>query len=133
MDTPLALIAAYYERFNEADWDGMCALLTDDVAHDLNQAGRETGRTSFRAFLDRMARSYHERINELVILAAADGLRAAAEYRVTGTYLATDPPLPEARGQAYALPGGAFFSIRQGRIARVTNWYNLAEWLRQIA
>jgi steroid delta-isomerase-like uncharacterized protein len=49
-----------------------------------------------------------------------------------GTYLHTDEGLPAAKGQHYRLPGGAFFHIRDGKIARVTNYYNLQEWLRQV-
>ena len=62
-----------------------------------------------------------------------DGTRAAAEFIVNGTYLKTDPGLPEARGQSYRLPAGAFFTIRDGQIARVTTYYNLAEWVRQVS
>ena len=29
-------------------------------------------------------------------------------------------------------PGGAFFEIARGRITRVTNYYNLQDWLRQV-
>jgi steroid delta-isomerase-like uncharacterized protein len=126
------LIAAYYDAFNRGDWDGMCAVLAEDVAHDLNQGGREVGRATFRAFLDRMNRSYRERLRDIVILGDGRG-RAAAEYVVDGEYLATDEGLPPARGQRYSLPGGAFFQIVDGRIRRVTNYYNLQDWLRQIA
>jgi hypothetical protein len=48
---------------------------------------------------------------------------------VHGTYLATDEGLPAAAGQTYILPAGAFFDIRGGRIARVSNYYNLADWI----
>ena len=51
---------------------------------------------------------------------------------MNGTYLKTDPGLPEARGQTYRLPAGAFFTIRDGRIARVTTYYNLADWMAQV-
>ena len=52
---------------------------------------------------------------------------AAAEYVVHGEYLANDPSvdsgqatgLPPANGQTYVLPGGAFFDIRDGRIAAI--------------
>lgn len=127
------LIGRYYAAFNAGDWDGMAALLTDDVVHDVNQGGRETGRAAFRAFLDRMARHYAERVEELVVMESADGTRAAAEFTIHGRYLVTDPGLPEARGQDYALPVGAFFEIADGRIARVTNFYNLKEWIAQVA
>lgn len=125
------LVTAYYTAFNAGDWDGMCALLAPDVAHDLNQGGREVGRATFRAFLDRMNRSYRERLRDIVVMAGAPG-RAAAEYVVEGEYLATDEGLPPARGQRYTLPGGAFFTIADGAITRVTNYYNLQDWLRQV-
>ena len=132
MDT-IEVIRAYYDAFNRADWDGMLALLTDDVAHDLNQGPRETGRDAFRTFLARMDASYSEQLRDIAVMASADGTRAAAEYVVHGTYKASDAGLPEARGQQYVLPGGAFFEVRGGRIARVTNYYNLEDWIAQVS
>jgi steroid delta-isomerase-like uncharacterized protein len=126
-------IRAYYDAFNRRDWDGMVALLAPDVAHDVNEGGRETGRAAFRAFLARMDRCYREEVRDLVVLTAEGGRRAAAEFTVHGAYLATDEGLPEAKGQTYVLPAGAFFEVREdGLIARVTNHYNLKDWLRQI-
>ncbi len=126
------LIRRYYAAFNAGDWTTFFSLLTDDVAHDINQGGRETGKDAFRAFIERMNRSYREQIVDIVILGDDDGARAAAEYVVLGTYLATDEGLPEARGQTYRLPGGAFFDIRDGKVARVSNYYNLQDWLAQV-
>ncbi len=131
-ETTRQLITSYYAAFNAGDWEAMLAHLTDDVVHDLNQGPRESGRDTFRAFLARMNRSYRERLADIVVIASADGTRAAAEYVVHGEYLATDEGLPEANGQTYVLPGCAFFDIRDGKIARVTNYYNLEDWLRQV-
>jgi steroid delta-isomerase-like uncharacterized protein len=127
------LIQRYYNAFNAAAWSDMLELLTDDVSHDINETGREGGRAAFTAFLDRMNRSYKEKIDEVTIMISADGTRAAAEYIVSGTYLVTDAGLPEARGQTYRLPGGAFFDVRDGKIARVTNYYNLQDWINQVS
>lgn len=127
-----ALIERYYAAFNQGDVEAMLTCLTDDVIHDVNQSGRELGKVAFRGFLERMNRCYRERIDELVVLASDNGLRAAAEYVVDGSYLVTDQGLPEARGQTYRLPGGAFFDVREGRIARVTNYYNLELWLKLV-
>ena len=66
------------------------------------------------------------------MLTEPTGARAAAEFTVHGTYKATDSGLPPATGQTYVLPAGAFFDTRDGLIARVTNTYNLADWLRQV-
>lgn len=127
------LIHAYYDAFNRGDREAMLALLTDDVVHDLNQGARETGRDAFRAFMARMDRSYSEQLRDIVVMTSADGTRAAAEYVVHGTYRADDEGLPPATGQRYVLPGGAFFDIRDGRIARVTNYYNLGDWIAQVS
>jgi steroid delta-isomerase-like uncharacterized protein len=129
--TDTELVTAYYAAFNRGDWDGMCGFLAEDVVHDLNQGAREVGRARFRAFLDRMNRSYREQLRDIVVMAGPSG-RAGAEYVVEGTYLATDEGLPPARGQRYTLPGGAFFAIAGGAIARVTNYYNLQDWLAQV-
>lgn len=130
-DAGIDLVTKYYDLFNRGDWDGMTALLADDVAHDLNQGERQVGRAVFRAFLARMERSYKEQLRD-IRLTGNGGTRVGAEYIVEGEYLATDEGLPEARGQRYTLPGGAFFELRDGQIVRVTNYYNLADWLRQV-
>ena len=127
-----SILTAYYQAFNAADAEGMLALLSEDVAHDLNQGPRQVGRDAFRTFLAHMARCYREQLRDLVIFASADGTRAAAEFIVEGTYLATDTTLPEATGQTYTLPAGAFFSLEAGKISRVTMYYNLEDWLRQV-
>ena len=131
-DRATELVLTYYTAFNRGDWEGMLALLTDDVAHDLNQGNRETGRESFATFLSRMDASYREQLRDIVVLATLDGQRAAAEYVVHGEYHSTDEGLPPASGQKYVLPGGAFFEIRDDRIARVTNYYNLQDWIAQV-
>ena len=45
MSTP-DLINHYYAAFNRQDWEGMLALLTDDIAHDVNQASAKPARTT---------------------------------------------------------------------------------------
>lgn len=131
-DRSTELVLAYYAAFNRQDWGGLCALLSMDVVHEINQGARERGRDVFRAFLERMAGCYREQVRDMVVMTTTDGRRAAAEYIVEGEYLADDAGLPPARGQRYVLPGGAFFDIVDARITRVTNYYNLADWLRQV-
>ena len=89
-----------------------------------------TGNAAFRDFLGHMERCYRERLDDIVIMANGD--RAAAEFTVHGEYLATDEGLPPATGQRYTLPAGAFFEVRDGLIARVTVYYNLPDWTRQV-
>lgn len=131
-DTP-ALIRRYYDAFNRGDVEGMLACLAEDLRHDVNEGAARHGKDAFRAFSAHMARCYAERLEDIVVMATPDGARAAAEFTVDGRYLATDEGLPEASGQTYRLPAGAFFEIRDGCIARVTTYYNLREWMRQVS
>ncbi len=126
------ILDTYYQAFNSGDRETMFSLLADDVVHDLNQGGSETGIDTFRSFMVRMDRCYKETLEDIVTFESADGTRASAEFNVRGEYLSTDEGLPEANGQKYLLPAGAFFTLRDGKIARVTMYYNLQEWLRQI-
>lgn len=132
MSSAQDVLRAYYAAFNAGDREGMLALLTDDVSHDVNQGGREVGKDAFRAFLERMDGAYEEQLVDLVFLTNEDGTRGAAEFVVLGKYVRTDAGLPEAKGQAYRLPCGAFFELKGGKIARVTNYYNLEDWLVQV-
>lgn len=128
----LALLETYYGAFNAGNWEGMLACLSDDVAHDINQGERQVGKDTFRAFIAHMERCYRERLDDIVLMANEDGTRAAAEFVVHGEYLATDEGLPEAHGQTYLLPAGAFLTIADGRITRLTMYYNLADWTAQV-
>ncbi|MAX74083.1 MAG: isopropylmalate/homocitrate/citramalate synthase [Nioella sp.] len=127
------LIHRYYNAFNAGDTDAMLACLTPDVAHHVNEGGIRVGQEAFRAFCDHMARTYREELSDIVVMVSEDGTRAAAEFTVNGEYLADDEGLPPARGQRYRLPAGAFFDIEGGKIARVTTYYNLADWIAQVS
>lgn len=129
-------IRAYYAAFNAGDMARFLDLLTEDVVHHVSQGAQEAGKTAFGRFMAHMNRCYRERIDDLVVLTEPSGTHGAAEFMVHGTYVETDPGAPAgtppARGQSYALPGGAFFTLRDGKVARIANHYNLGEWVRQV-
>lgn len=133
MDRATELVLRYYSAFNRGDMDAMLSCLADDVVHDVNQGVRETGIDAFRAFLERLQASHRMQLRDLLVMANAQGTRAAAEYVVHGEYLADFANLPPARGQRYVLPGGAFFGIHGERIVRFTNYYNREDLLKQLA
>lgn len=128
----LQLIRTYYETFNRGDREAFLTLLADDVAHDINQGGCETGKEAFRSFLQRMDQCYREQVVDLVVFVNEDGRRGAAEFYIEGQYLSTDEGLPPATGQRYRLRVGAFFEIENGLVNRMTNYYNLQDWLHQV-
>lgn len=127
-----SLIERYYAAFNSGDREAMLAMLAENVVHEINEGHAEAGRETFRAFLQRMDLCYEEKVEELVIFGNEPGNRAAAEFYIRGTYVSTDEGLPEATGQEYYLRVGAFFEIADGKITRVTNYYNLRTWLHLV-
>ena len=128
----IQLIEQYYAAFNNNDMETFLSLLTEDVIHDINQGKREIGKQAFTQFMACMNHNYKEQLVDMVIMATADGTRAAAEFVVLGEYLQTDEGLPVAQGQKYRLPAGAFFEIRDNKVARITNYYNLQDWIAQV-
>ena len=130
--TATELVQAYYAAFNAGDMPAFLDLLADDVVHDINQGERQVGKATFAAFMDKMNRCYRERLTDIVVMQNAEGSRAAAEFIVHGKYLADDEGLPPANGQTYVLPAGAFFEIKHGKVARISNYYNLNDWVAQV-
>ena len=126
------VIQSYYDAFNRGDVAAFLDLVADDVVHDINQGEREIGKDAFRAFVNRMNRCYRETLTDIVIFESRDGTRGAAEFVVNGRYLATDDGMPEATGQDYVLPAGAFFEVQDGKVARITNYYNLKDWVAAV-
>lgn len=128
----LDLVQAYYDAFNRQDWTGMLALLSPDVRHDVNQGDAQIGTAAFEKFLAHMDECYAEQVQDLVLMGENSGTRVAAEFNINGVYKKTDGTLPAAKGQAYLLPVGAFFSIENGKISRVSNHYNLRDWIQMV-
>jgi steroid delta-isomerase-like uncharacterized protein len=126
-------ISRYFTAFNAGDIQGMLDCLSDDIAHPVNEGQIRVGIEKFADFCAHMERCYKEELTDMVIFDAENGTRAAAEFIVNGTYLATDEGLPEANGQTYRLPAGSFFNLKDGKITRVTTFYNLADWVRQVS
>lgn len=127
------LVEQYYAAFNGGDMDTFLNLLTDNVIHDINQGKREIGKEAFKQFMACMNFNYKEQLVDMVIMATPDGTRAASEFVVLGKYIKSDEGLPDAKGQEYRLPAGAFFEIRDGKVARITNYYNLQDWIAQVS
>ncbi len=125
-------IRSYFDAFNAKDTEAMLACLDAEVAHHVNEGQVRSGKIKFAEFCAHMTHCYDETLTDMVIFEAEDGTRAAAEYIVNGTYLATDAGLPEAHGQTYRLPAGSFFTLKNGKITRVVTYYNLADWIRQV-
>lgn len=132
MQNTIQLIEKYYDAFNHGDMDTFLSLLDEHVIHDINQGERQKGKDTFKKFMDHMNQCYKEEIRDIVIMSNLTGTHAAAEFMVDGIYLASDKGLPPANKQKYSLPAGGFFQVAHNKIIRVTTYYNLQDWLKQV-
>lgn len=128
-----SLIEKYYKSFNEGNVEGMISCLHQDFVHDVNEGDRSTGLEKFNKFLDHMNTCYKEELKDIQIMTNSKGDRASAEFYVHGIYLKTDAGLPVASGQKYVIKAGTFFELQDSKIKRVTTYYNLKEWIRQVS
>lgn len=132
MNETRQLIQKYYQAFNEKNYEGMLSLLSEDVVHDINQGKRIPGKKAFKEFLSRMDFLYDENLTDITIMVDETGKRVAAEFICNGTYKNSDEGLPPARGQKYRLPVGCFFDVNEGEIHRVSNYYNMNDWIKMV-
>ncbi len=126
------LLQNYYQYFNSGETEKFLDLLSDDVLHEVNQSETEYGKDAFRNFVKMMDECYKENASDISITVSKNGERAAAEFQIDGEYLKTIEGLPEATGQRYRLRVGTFFEVKNNKITRVTNYYNLPDWLEQV-
>ena len=127
------MIQDYYADFNEKNYPKMLELLSDDVIHQINQSHEEIGKTKFANFLKVMDFHYEEKLSHIQVLSNEEGTRLAAEFICEGIYLKTSPGLPVAKGQKYHLPVGCFFEIKDLKITRITNYYNMKNWIEMVS
>ncbi len=131
--TALEIVQQYYTYFNQQNWEGMLSLVAEDIRHEANQGDVRIGIEKFTEFLQHMDTSYEETLTDMVFLSEPSNTRVAAEFIVNGIYKQGEEGLPEAHGQAYVLPAGAFLEVKEGKISRVTTYYNLPLWIKLVS
>jgi steroid delta-isomerase-like uncharacterized protein len=131
--TALETVQQYYNSFNQKDWNGMLALVHPEVRHQPNQGDQRLGIEKFTEFLGMMDESYEETLTEMVFFTEPENNRVAVEFVVNGIYKKGEEGFPEAHGQTYVLPAAAFLEVRNGKISRVTTYYNLPLWISLVS
>ncbi|MFM9946744.1 MAG: nuclear transport factor 2 family protein [Saprospiraceae bacterium] len=129
----LEIVKQYYAAFNQKNWAGMIALVDPEIRHEVNQGEVRIGQELYTQFLQLMDESYEETLQDLVFMSNDTGERIAAEFVVHGIYKKGDEGMPPAHGQSYVLPAGAFLEVKNGKICRVTTYYNLPLWLKLVS
>lgn len=129
----LDIVKQYYIHFNNKNWNGMLDLLHTQIRHEPNQGDPRIGKEKFTEFLQMMEESYEETLTDMVFFSEPGNTRVAVEFIVNGIYKKGEEGLPEAHGQSYVLPAAAFLEVKEGKIIRVTTYYNLPHWISLVS
>lgn len=129
----LDIVRQYYHHFNAQNWEGMLSLLSENIRHEVNQGDPRIGLSLYREFLQHMDECYEEQLTDMAFFTESSGNRIATEFTVNGIYKKTDGDLVPAKGQRYVLPAGAFLEVANGKITRVTTYYNLPLWIQLVS
>lgn len=107
--------------------------MSDNIRHEVNQGEARVGIQLYQDFLAHMDECYDEQLTDMVFFTEPRGQRVACEFIVNGVYKKTDGDFIAARNQTYVLPAGAFLEVSEGKITRVTTYYNLPLWLKLVS
>ncbi len=131
--TVLEIVQQYYAYFNQKNWEGMLSLVDSDVRHETNQGEVRIGIEKFTSFLQKMDECYDENLTDMVFFTEPSYQRIAVEFTVNGIYKKGDEDLPPAHNQTYILPAAAFLAVKNGKITRITTYYNLPLWIELVS
>ena len=123
----------YYSAFNNKNWQEMLDLVHTEILHEPNQGDPRMGKEKFTEFLLMMDQSYEENLTDMVFFTEPSGTRISVEFVVNGIYKKGEEGMPEAHGQRYVLPAAAFLEVKEGKISRVTTFYNLPHWISLVS
>lgn len=125
----IKVVKSYYEAFNCKDIDGILRICHDDVVNDLNQGESQAGKEKLKNFLETAWQHFEEQVFNVDLMANNDQSNVASEYLVKGTYYKTKQGLFPANDQYYEILCSSLFKIKNGKIARITRYYNVKKWL----
>ena len=115
------LILEAFAAANASDHDALMACLSEDVVHEGTGMPREIGKEKLRWRLAELMRHFRAEATDIAVMTAPGGLRAAAEFTLSGSYLAAQ----EAREKNVQLSAGVFLEIDDdGLISRLTFCYD---------
>ena len=121
----------YYAAWNSHDWEKLSSFLTDDFFYEDVAEGRAAhGKQEMKAYYaDMLVWSADMKFEMKSLLTS--GNRAVSEWVMSGTHTGDIPTL-KATGKKHSVRGVAVVELRDGKICRETEYWNMAAFLQQI-
>ena len=113
------------------DIDRVLSLCTDDcVYEDVTMAAVNRGKQELKAFADAVLGAFPDFKMNLTSGFIA-GNWAAAEWTMSGTHRGDLPGMP-ATGKTFSLRGASICELRDGKISRNSDYWDMVTFLKQI-
>jgi len=121
----------YIGAWNSRDVDKIASFFTDDCVYDDVAFGMVArGKKEINDFLKVTFVWSPDLKFELKSFFGAGG-RTATEWVMTGTHAGELPGIP-ATGKSFSVRGVSISELREGKISRNTDYYNLVSFLQQV-
>ena len=126
------ILKAENAAWNSHDVDMIAAFYTDDcikedVAVGVHARGKEAmnvvNRGAFAAVPDMKIE---------LTLVVSSGATAATEWTMSGTYSGKRPGAAPVTGRPFSVRGATIMQLREGRISRVSDYWDSAQFLQQV-
>ncbi len=125
------IIKRSLDAFNSNDMEGWLSAYTDDIVYEDVAMGKTShGKGELRTFTaGTHAMSPDVKIEGKSLFGSGDW--AAAEWVMSGTHTGKTPELPPT-GKKFSLLGSSIMQIRDGKISRQTDYWNMTSFLQQV-
>lgn len=131
----VAIVKKLYDLWNDRDLDGALDLATDDVEVRLVALGQTlTGREGFRRFMERFAIASSDMKKDVTNQIASDE-QVVSEFTLKGTHdgsLRAEAGEIPSTGRSIELEVVEVVSIRDGKVASITNYSDTSTLMRQL-
>ena len=122
---------AWLDALNAHDVEAVLACFTEDVVFtDVGTGQVARGRNELRAMTQGLFATFSDLRIERTS-AVTDGTVLAHEFTMSGVHSGSVPGL-EATGKSFSLPGAVVAELRDGRIRRATEYWNMTDLLTQV-
>ena len=118
--------------WNAHNVERIAAFYTDDCFKEDIAVGRATrGKEEMKALIGGAFTAIPDMKIELVTLFYRGGW-AATEWIMSGSYSSDYPGFPVASGRHFSVRGASVVELRDGKISRISDYWNFASFLNQV-
>jgi steroid delta-isomerase-like uncharacterized protein len=126
-----SLVLDWTDAYNRGDADAAASFMSEDcVVLNLGTGQRTTGRAAYRETVEMALTAFSDLRFEKTTF-VVDGAAFATEWTMSGVHTGDLPGLP-ATGRSFRVPGATVGEVRDGKLARVTEYTNMADFLTQV-